>query len=171
VFKYFGPQLIFLTFFFLILELTFIPLLTIHGAKPDLFLILLTFYSFFIFPNRTPHFAVFIGLIRELYSGSFLGFETIGYGISGILLWFLVIKMDRQNPYNQGALLLFFSFTNLLLVSVLTICLTESSLTLGRALLHVGGVSIYTTLIAPLIFFIIRRFLNFSQRDLFSRSG
>lgn len=169
MFKYYGPQLVFLIFLFLLLELTVIPLAAIGGVKPDLFFILIAFYSFLIYPNRTPHFAVLLGLIRELFSGTLLGLETLAYGISGFMLWFLVLKMERENPYNQGALLFIFSFTNLLIVSVLNLCLTETSMTMGHILNKIFGASLYTTLLAPFVFFLMRRLLRMSQKDLYGR--
>jgi len=165
VFKHYGPQLIFLIFFFLLLELTVVPYLTLFGVRPDLFFILIAFYSFLIHPNRTPHFAVFLGLIRELFSGTLLGLETLSYGISGIMLWFLVMKMERENPYNQAALIFIFSFINLLIISVLNVCLTETSVTMGQIFQMIMGASLYTTLAAPFVFFFIRRVLRVSQKN------
>ena len=171
MFKYYGPQLIFLIVLFLLLELTVMPFCAVKGVRPDLFFILIAFYSFFIYPNRTPHFALLLGLVRELFSGTLFGLETLSYGISGFMLWFLVSKMERGNPYNQGALLFIFSFINLFLISVLNICLRETSLAFGEVLGKCFFVSLYTVLIAPLIFFFLRRFLRISGRDLFSRQS
>ncbi len=143
------------------------PLIAIRGIRPDLFFILIAFYSFFIYPNRTVHFAVFLGLIRELFSGTLLGFEVLAYGVSAFLLWFLVSKMERENFYNQGTLLFLYSFVNLLILSLLNISLQETSITFWEAVLKILGVSLYTILIAPFIFYFLKRFLKMSQRDLF----
>jgi len=172
VFKYYGPQLIFLTFLALLLELTVVPLFAIQGAKPDLFFILLAFYSFFIYPSRTPHFAVFLGLIRELFAGSLFGIETLAYGLSGLMLWFAVSKMERENLYNQGALLFMFSFLNLMILAILNMNLSDTSLTFYPTLIKILSVSIYTCLVAPFLFEAIRRFLKMSpNRDFLKQSS
>jgi len=170
VFKYYGPQLVFLTLVFLLFELTVAPLFQIKGVTPDLFLILLGFYSFYIYPNRTPHFAVFLGLVRELYSGTPLGFETIAYGISGLILWFLVIKIERESTLNQMFLIFILCFLNLLIVSVLNICLTETSLSFAASARGIVSISIYTTLLSPVFVWGLKRFLRLPRHDLFSRS-
>ena len=126
MFKYYGPQLVCITLISLLLELTVMPLVEIRGASPDLFLLLLGFYSFYIYPNRTAHFAVFLGLLRELYSGTHLGFETLSYGISGLILWFLVSKVKREGVTNQIGLIFLTCFLNLLIISILNICFTNT---------------------------------------------
>ena len=172
MFKYYGPQLIFLTLFALLLELTVVPLFQVQGAKPDLFFILLAFYAFFIYPARTPHFAVFLGLVRELFSGSMLGLETIAYGLSGLMLWLFVSKMERENLYNQGAVLFSYSLLNLMILGILTMNLSDTSLTFYPTLIKILSVSIYTCFVGPFLFEAIRRFLKMSpERDYLKRSG
>ena len=146
-----------------------VPFITVRGARPDLFFVLLVFYGFFIYPARTAHFAVFLGLIQELFSSSLFGLTTLSYGLSGLMLWLLVSKMERENLYNQGAILFIYSFLNLLILSVLSLNLRETSLTFYPAIIRILSVSIYTCFIAPFLFELIRRFLKIQhQRDLFS---
>jgi rod shape-determining protein MreD len=167
MFKHYGPQLIFLIFLFLFLELTVMPFTAVKGARPDLFFILAAFYGLLIYPNRTPHFSVLLGLVRELFSGTVLGFETFAYGISGLVLWFLVTKMERENPYNQAVLVFFYSFVNLLLVSVLEVCLRQTALGFLQLLTEISAISLYTTLLSPVVFWMMKRFLKIRQRGLF----
>jgi len=168
LFKTYGPQLIFLTFFLLLLELTLLPFVSVQGARPDLFFILLVFYALFIRPNKTFPFAVFLGVIREFFSGTLLGLQTIAFGFSGILLWLMVLKMERENLVNQGAILFVTSSLNLLILGLLEISLKKMSLPFNQILIQIFAVTVYTCLIAPFLFALIRRLLRFSQLDLMS---
>lgn len=170
MFKYFGPQLVFLLFLFFLLELTVMPFASVFGVKPDLLFVLVVFYSIFIYPNRTPHFAVLVGLLSELFSGTLFGFETVSYGVSGFMLWFLVSKIDRDHISNQGLLLFLFSFFNLLLLSLLNLSLRETSFTFQDALLRNLGTSLYTTVIGLVLFYLVRIFFGLTEKDLFNRT-
>jgi len=167
LFKYYGSKLIFLIFLALALELKVLPMISIRGAQPDLFFILIAFYGFYIYPSRTLHFAVLLGILKDFFSGTVFGLETLAYGISGLLLWLLVQKMERENLYNQGLLLLLFSFVNLLVLGVLSIIVTENSLTPLQVVLKSLSVSVYTCLLGPFLFDFLRRFLKMNEKDLF----
>jgi len=146
------------------------PLVKIRGAGPDLFLLLLGFYSFYIYPSRTAHFAVFLGLLRELYSGAHLGFETLSYGISGLILWFLVSKIEREGTLNQIILIFSVCFINLLIISILNICFTNTSASFVIAAQKILYISLYTAFLSPLYIFGVKRIFNLPKHELFSRS-
>lgn len=74
----------------LILESTLFSEFTIAGVKPDLLLLLVIFNCLFHGPFKGGIFGFLIGLLEDLYLGSFIGLNALTKGLTAFLGgWFL----------------------------------------------------------------------------------
>lgn len=77
--------------------------LQLFGARPDLFLIFIVFWSFAIDRRSAPVVAIVLGLVRDTFASGPFGAETLSYFVAGFLVSLVSLKIDRQNFLMKGA--------------------------------------------------------------------
>ncbi len=90
----------------LILQTSFVPVISIAGIKPDLLIIVLFFFS--IKYGVTPGIFVgfFLGLGQDLYSPSLLGQNAFATMVTGAFAGLFNERMMRTDPLIKAVLLL-----------------------------------------------------------------
>jgi rod shape-determining protein MreD len=90
----------------LILQTSFIPVVSIAGIKPDLLLITLFFFSikYGVMPGIFVGF--FLGLGQDLFSPSLLGQNALTKTVAGALIGLFNERTMRSDPLIKSALLL-----------------------------------------------------------------
>jgi rod shape-determining protein MreD len=90
----------------LILQTSFVPVITIAGVKPDLLLIALFFFSikYGVMPGIFVGFA--LGLGQDLYSPSLLGQNALAKTITGAFIGLFNERTMRSDPLIKTVLLL-----------------------------------------------------------------
>jgi rod shape-determining protein MreD len=90
----------------LILQTSFVPVITIAGVKPDLLLIALFFFSikYGVMPGIFVGFA--LGLGQDLYSPSLLGQNALAKTITGAVIGLFNERTMRSDPLIKTVLLL-----------------------------------------------------------------
>jgi rod shape-determining protein MreD len=89
----------------LILQTSFVPVVTIAGIKPDLLIISLFFFSikYGIMPGVLVGFA--LGLGQDLYSPSLLGQNALAKTLAGAFIGLFNERMMRSDPLIKTVLL------------------------------------------------------------------
>jgi len=90
----------------LILQTSFVPVISIAGIKPDLLLVALFFFSirYGVMPGIFVGF--FLGLGQDLYSPSLLGQNAFAATVTGALTGLFNERMMRTDPLIKAVLLL-----------------------------------------------------------------
>jgi rod shape-determining protein MreD len=90
----------------LILQTSFVPVITIAGIKPDLLIISLFFFSikYGIMPGIFVGFV--LGLGQDLYSPSLLGQNALAKTVAGAFIGLFNERMMRSDPLIKTVLLL-----------------------------------------------------------------
>jgi len=81
----------------ILLESTFFSELTVAGVKPDLLLVLVIFNCLFRGPSQGGIFGFIIGLLEDLYLGSFIGLNALTKGLTAFLAGRLLKGAFREN--------------------------------------------------------------------------
>ncbi len=89
----------------LILQTSFVPIITVAGIKPDLLMVALFFFSikYGVMPGIFVGFA--LGLGQDLYSPSLLGQNALTKTIAGAFIGLFNERMMRSDPFIKTALL------------------------------------------------------------------
>jgi len=90
----------------LILQTSFVPVITIAGIKPDLLIVALFFFSikYGVIPGIFVGFA--LGLGQDLYSPSMLGQNALTKTVAGAFIGLFNERMMRSDPLIKTVLLL-----------------------------------------------------------------
>jgi rod shape-determining protein MreD len=90
----------------LILQTSFMPVITIAGVKPDLLIIALFFFSikYGVMPGIFVGFV--LGLGQDLYSPSLLGQNALTKTVTGAFIGLFNERMMRSDPFIKTVLLL-----------------------------------------------------------------
>jgi len=89
----------------LILQTSFVPIISIAGVKPDLLMVALFFFSikYGVMPGIFVGFV--LGLGQDLYSPSLLGQNALTKTIAGAFIGLFNERMMRSDPFIKTALL------------------------------------------------------------------
>jgi rod shape-determining protein MreD len=90
----------------LILQTSFVPVITIAGVKPDLLIVALFFFSikYGVIPGIFVGFT--LGLGQDLYSPSMLGQNALTKSVAGAFIGLFNERMMRSDPIIKTVLLL-----------------------------------------------------------------
>jgi len=169
--RLFSPRLLSLTALLFAIDYAASPFLSPLGGRVDLLYLVILDYAFFLSWELVPFFAVAVGLTRDFLGGHLFGIETAALAVTGILLYFGVKKLERENAWVRAV------------ISFLFVLLSETlSITLGGWLEAPGVFSgdwvaslllttIYTTAFSPVFFWFtnlwFRRMPALKQYELF----
>ena len=101
--QYLIPVLIY--FPLLVIQITFIPLISIEGVVPDLLLIGLIYFTISLGQIPGTLYGAFFGLTFDLITGSLLGSTMLSYTIAGFTAGYFSAETRREKYLNT------FSFT------------------------------------------------------------
>jgi rod shape-determining protein MreD len=90
----------------LILQTSFVPVISIAGIKPDLLLIVLFFFSLKYGVISGMFVGVFLGLGQDLYSPSLLGQNALAKSVIGACIGLFNERVMRTDPLIKTVLLL-----------------------------------------------------------------
>lgn len=145
-----------LTLFLGVLELTLLGYFKIFNIKPDLLLISAVFASLLLEPQPATALSLSAGLIKDCTSSNLFGLNT-----SLFVLWsFLIMKLNRKISLENNFLRLGLVFAVALLhntVSGIILLYLGRAIPAGIFLRMVLVGSLYTALVSPLVFGIIKR--------------
>ncbi|ABB14120.1 MULTISPECIES: rod shape-determining protein MreD [Carboxydothermus] len=143
--------------FFYIIAQTVFSRLAVNGVKPDLILILTVILSFLYGPPRGAFFGMQGGLIEDLFTGHFIGLNTLVKMVTGFLAGVLEGKIYPENWWFPGVIVfvltfvkdfLYVAFLNLLGINI---ALTEA---FGRIM---PVEALYNFFLTPVFYFFFYR--------------
>ena len=146
------------------LELSILPFFSVGGIKPDFFFVFLAFYAFRINWKHVVKLALVLGLVRDSLTNTFFGLETASCVAGALLLQFLALRLDRDKPWIQMGSLFCFSWTSLLVFSILALFVQAPYGMSETTPLRIFFVSVYTTMTGILLFPVFERWLKPSLR-------
>ncbi|MDI6704439.1 MAG: rod shape-determining protein MreD [bacterium] len=139
--------------FSIILEITpFVKYLEIRGIKPDLFLIILVFFSLKKGSLKGEIMGFFIGIFEDLVSSGVFGINSFSKTICGFLVGKSKEKILHENFISQIIIMLSISLLNGLLVYLIRCLFTTPS-----GFIVVPLETCYNTLLSIPIFILFRK--------------
>ncbi len=138
----------------LFVHITFLNYIKIFSAKPDLLLICVVFFGFFLGGRIGLETGIVAGFLKDMFTLDAIGVNAFVLGAAGFLVGVLNTKFFRESKVTQ-ALLVFFSsaFSMMLHFIISTLVFRPISLSMGEYL--AGSVipsSIYTTIVSIFVF-------------------
>ncbi len=138
--------------------------LTAFGAllngRPDLLYLLVLDYGLFGTFQRVPFFALGVGLVRDFIGGHLFGIETVCLAVTGFLLYFAMLKLERESlVVRYGVTALFVLLTESLSLALGIFLGSGKSLNFSL----IGSVvltTIYTTALSPGFFWLTNRWFR-----------
>lgn len=86
-----------LSLFSIVLQSTVFVNLTVFGVKPDLILLLTVLFSIFCGPQKGGALGFFVGLLQDLYLGSFIGMSALAKGVTCVMTGWIAKGAFREN--------------------------------------------------------------------------
>lgn len=127
-------------------QMSFAPFLTWHGIRPDVTLLLLAFFAFFIDYHQLLLYAFLVGVLRDMLTNAFFGLETASLVVGALVLGQIAMRFDRSDKRIRWAGTFAFSFVTLL-VSALLFAVTSRENWWGNvSFLRSFLIAVYTTL-------------------------
>lgn len=144
----------------LILQYAFSPFFLLLKGRVDLLYLLVLDYAFSENRNRVPFFALAVGFLRDFLGGHLFGIETLSFTVTGLLLYFGTLKLERESY----AIRLGMAFLFIFITETLSFCLGSGvETTEGASWNLLGSVlltTIYTTAVAPAFFWLSDRWFK-----------
>lgn len=158
--QFVSARLLTLVGVLLVAEYGLSTLFGVSGTPPTLLYLAVLDYAFFWNWERIPFFALFIGMVRDLAGGHLVGIETLSLALTGILLYFAVLKLERENVWVRLGI----TFIFVLLTDILAVGLGRW-LEVGRGFSWnlTGGIfctTFVTTSLAPAFFWFTNRWFK-----------
>jgi len=113
-------------------EIFFGRSLQLLGARPDLFLIFIVFWSFAVDRRSAPLVAIVLGLVHDTFASGAFGAETLSYFIAGFLVSLVSLKIDRQNFVMKGATCFVISLAHFWSYALITLSTGNADATAGN---------------------------------------
>ncbi len=142
-----------------VLQTTWMHLLAIGGAAPDLVFLLVVF---FVLQRRTSLgiWAAFVlGLCQDVASGVPLGFNASILLAVAYLVGLLRAKLFKENTTAQVLILVVLTFTHQFLVFYWMNTILDAPFGLGRWAARAAVMSVYHVLLGPLLFRILGQWI------------
>ena len=154
MYKIARSNIYFILLLALLLQITALDHLRIFGAKPDLVLIAVIFFGFFLGQGAGLETGIVSGAACDMLGLDFFGMNMFVFAIIGLLAGAISTKVFKESARTQGSVVLFLTAVAAILHFVL-VQMFSASLSLGFAEYLVGSVlpvSIYTSLVSIPIF-------------------
>jgi rod shape-determining protein MreD len=134
----------------LLAQLTFMRLIMISGAEPDLMLIIVIFFGFFFGAGAGLEAGVAAGVLKDIFVIDFFGINALVYGTCGLLAGLISGKLNKDPKMSQFVLAAVFTAFSMS-VHYILVSILSRGLALGYTeylLSSILPVSAYTGLIA-----------------------
>jgi len=144
----------------LLLHLTVLDYAKLFGARPDLMLIAVVFFSLFLGWKRGLESGVAAGLMQDILAFNLFWVNTFVLGTTGFLVGILNAKLFKESKATQVSLVFFFTIFSMALRFLLTALFAKSvKITFSEYFItSIFLTATYTALISMLIF---SAFINF----------
>lgn len=143
-----------------VLQYSFSSLLPSTNGRPDFFYLLILDYAFFSDFQRVPFFALTVGLFRDFIGGHLFGIETLSLSLTASLLYFGMLKLERDSLWVRFVVaLLFVAATETLSVLLGTGFETSIRFNWGFAR-SIFLTTLYTAVLAPGFFWFTGRWFH-----------
>lgn len=133
-----------------ICAVTVLEYFKIFGTQPDLLLISMVFASIFFAPKEAIILAISAGVLKDVFLITTFGINTLSFGIGCILIIYLSRKITLDNNYLYALLVFLMMFIQSIIIRLIS--LFGIPIPSGIFLRQVFFGSLYTAIIAPLLF-------------------
>ena len=88
----------------ILIQVTFLNRFTIAGSRPDLVLILVTFYGFFLGGGAGLESGIVAGFLTDLFALDYFGINMLVYGSTGLVAGMLRTNFSDESKKTQALL-------------------------------------------------------------------
>ncbi|PIQ86162.1 MAG: rod shape-determining protein MreD [Candidatus Omnitrophica bacterium CG11_big_fil_rev_8_21_14_0_20_45_26] len=156
IIKWFKWKIFFLAILFICIQMTLVHAMAVGRITPDLLLLWLAFYAFLIDYHWVVAWAFLLGLMKDLLVDSHFGLETISLIGGALVLYQIAKRFDRYSRLVHLWGTFVFCLVTLFIFAVLHSVVSERFVLNQDILIRILGITVYTTLISPVFFFIFR---------------
>lgn len=143
-------------FITVLFQLTFVDCFKIFNLKPDFILVNLVIVSLYLDLRRTLILWVFTGLLKDILSANSFGLNTLIFPILGLAFIKLSKEISLDNNFIRMAVVFIISFFYQGIRGLIFFSLGRFNLPLFFFLGIMSLESLYTALILPLVFWLIK---------------
>jgi len=136
-------------------QLTFLHYFRVFGVQPDLFLVSVILASLFLPERRAIIFSLAVGIFKDVFTLNTFGLDILLFGIWSFLIVKTIRKVSIEDSLSR-ALLLFIVALLHNIISGLALVYSGNFIPPGIFLRAVFLGALYTGLVLPLIFKIIK---------------
>lgn len=153
-----------------VFQMTLLPHISSQNARPDiccaLFIVLLVQFP----AVHAISIAFFIGLIKSVFSSNLFGLDIIAYVVPALFFPALIRKADMSHVIIYYSVVFLWSFVYFLVYGVVYMITVHAFEICGRLLIHCFWASLYTTLIAIVVKYAVKKFIprKTDQYELFT---
>lgn len=141
----------------LVLQVTFLPLIEVHGVKPDLILIATVFFSLQLGPWFGLWIGLASGLLKDLFSQGLVGGFAFSLGAVGLIVGYHGKLLYKESPFVQGVVTFLASaLVNFCYYGLVNLYLTMPPLMASFRYIILPA-SIYTAIFALPVFFLLQK--------------
>lgn len=141
---------------FAALQLTWPVFLSFFNCKPDLLLALALVLVFYLDFKTALIFAVFCGLLKDIFLPSSLALNTILFSVWSYLIYRLSSQISTENEYVRLAMVLIVALLNNIIIGLQSIN-SGNIIPLVIFLRNLIIPAVYTAALSPLIFKLTKR--------------
>lgn len=130
--------------------------------RPDLFIIFVTFFSLKFDTKQASLPIFFVGITKDVFSAGPLGLNAFLFIICGFFISLIKDRIFKEHPFTQAIITFIISLIyGIGYVSILS--LSSYSVSITEAGWRSAAAALYTALIAPFVYRLLRKFRLASQ--------
>jgi rod shape-determining protein MreD len=154
--------MIFINYFCLFLiifsvQTALIPLLSLNEVTPSLILIFAVYCAINLKESRGILMCILIGLVQDCLSGGLLGINTLSKSLIAYLLYKIRDKVVMEGAIPVGCFIIFASLFDGMVYYIFSILLLKAEVASGILFPFLPVFAIGNTLIAPIMFYILKK--------------
>jgi hypothetical protein len=155
----------------ILVQMTFVPYCTIGGVIPDLcnslFIAAVMLYQ----GINMLAFALCIGLVKDLFTNHYFGFETFSLLVPTGILMLIIKKCNLKHSMIRHIIFFLFSFLSFLTLKICLMISEKQSILVETFFGSLFSITIYTTVISIIMYYVLALFAppvrRFKQYELF----
>lgn len=127
------------------------------GIRPDLFIILVVFFSLKVDTRQASLFNFLFGITKDFFSAGPLGLNALLFIICGFLISLIKDRIFKEHPFTQAVI----TFSTSLLYGigyVFILSLSSYTVSISGVGWRTAVAALYTALIAPFAYRLLRKF-------------
>jgi rod shape-determining protein MreD len=150
----------------LLLQSTVLDYVAILGIKPDLVMLIVVLNGFLLGTREGAFLGYAAGMVEDLFAGSYIGLNALAKMAAGYLAGMAGLRLFRENTLVATGVAFFTTLAGSFINYLLLLYLKVEVLPFYAIVRVIIPVAVYTSLLTPLFFSRIFRFVKLKDREI-----